>query len=127
MGFLDDIATLIFAGFKGQLHSGVIRRYQASTGLDSYGRPIGSMLLQTKIEGFVDDYSALTRAQAGIPSTDMRVNIFGASLPFAPQIDDFVRIDQNSGSRWYRLRTRIDTDPAEALWQCQAQACEAPQ
>lgn len=126
--FLDGMAGSIYAGFKGKLHPGVIRRLGAGTGLDGHGRPENPAPVIHKCEGFEDDYSAFRRAQDGIPRDSCRINIFAASIEPAlePTKDMLVRLDSARGSQWYKLRERIETDPAHALWQCEAQKAVAP-
>ena len=128
------MAGAIYAGFKGKLRRGVIRRLGPGTGLDGHGRPQEPVPTLSPLEGFVDEYSNFTRAQANIPQSDRRVNIFGASLPagYVPRKDDMVRLDYPAAngaparSEWYQLRERIETDPAKALWQCQSYETGAP-
>lgn len=128
------MAGSIYAGFKGQLRTGVIRRLAGGTGLDGHGRPQGSAPAFHTIEGFDDDYSAFRRANEGIPQDSLRVNIFGASItpPIKPGLDMMVRLDYPAAngapaySRWFKLKERIETDPAKALWQCEAQEAKAP-
>jgi hypothetical protein len=134
--FLDGMAGSIYAGFKGKLRAGVIRRMGAGTGLDGHGRPQNAAPIFHKMEGFDDDYSAFRRANEGIALTSLRINIFGASidppLPDKPTKDMLVRLDypaangQAAYSRWFKLKERIETDPARALWQCEAQDAKAP-
>jgi hypothetical protein len=125
--FLDGMAGSIYAGFKGQLRKGVIVR-NVSGGLDSHGRPNGAILIGAPVEGFPDDYSEFFRAQAGIPATDLKVNLFAASIAgLRPQKDDRVRFDfpatasQPAYSQWYQLRAAA-TDPATVLWVCRGYA-----
>ncbi len=127
------MAASIYAGFKDKLRSGLIRRLGEGTGLDGHGRPIDPVPIDIAFQGFVDDYSPFTRAQAGIPETSLRLNIFGASLGGQrPMIGDLARVDfpaangQPARSEWYKLQERLVTDPAAALWQCEAQAVKAP-
>lgn len=123
MGLLDgDIAKAIFAGFKGKLLAGEVRRESAAGGLDEHGDPVAVAVSYTAMEGFTDEYSDFYRAQLNIPDTDLKVNIFAQSAPgFEPTKDDKVRF----GSKWYQLR-KIKVDPAGALWECQAFEIEAP-
>jgi hypothetical protein len=127
--FLDQMAGQIYAGFKGKLYSGVIRRMEGGAGNDPHGRPLGRAPAFYRCEGFRDDYSDRQRADAGIPQTSVRINIFGASIDPAtkPRLDDLVRLDPPGGPEWYKLKARIGTDPAKALWQCEAQAAPAPE
>lgn len=135
VGLLDgDLQKAIYEGFKGRLLKGVVRRYgiAQSGGLDELGDPIdGSGYQEWPIEGFRDDYSHFTRAQAGIPSTDYKVCIFAGSAPsYAPRNGDLVRLDPKTGSYWSRLngdKGGIRTDPATALWECRAAPAEEPE
>jgi hypothetical protein len=131
------MAGSIYAGFKGKLRTGVIRRLGAAAGLDGHGRPSGAAPILHSIEGFEDDYSAFRRAQEGIPRTSLKLCIFAASIDpvlpgGAPSKDMMARLDypaaggQPARSVWYRLKDRIDTDPARALWECEAQEAKDP-
>lgn len=119
------IAKAIFAGFKGKLLKGTLRRsgVAASGGLDARGDPIVGEPETWGCEGFVDNYSAFTRAQAGIPETDLKVCIFASSLPAGvqPRREDKVLMR----AKWYQLRD-VGADPAQALWECQAFEVAAP-
>lgn len=131
MGLLDgDLATAIFAGFKGKLLRGVIRQSPApiSGALDADGDPEPAPdPTDTPCEGFTEDYSDAFRERAGIPETDLMVNLFAASIPgIRPTKDDKVRLDRQGVGQWYQLR-KAATDPAEALWVCQSFEIEAPQ
>jgi hypothetical protein len=128
-----QIRDAIWAGFKGRLLKGVLRRYIAvnSGGLDDLGDPIDtSDYTEWPIEGFRDEFSRFTRAQAGIPDTDYKICIFGGVQPdLTPKHGDLVRLDRASGSFWSRLngeKSGIKIDPAGALWDCRASEAEAP-
>lgn len=135
VGFLDgQLRDALFAGFKGRLLKGVVRRYNVPTsgGLDSLGDPIDTPDYdEWNIEGFRDEYSRYTHAQAQIPETDYKIAIFGGSaIDYSPRVGDLVRLDPVTGSFWSRLRGGkggIKIDPAGALWECQAHPAEAPQ
>lgn len=119
-GLLEgQIADLIYKGFKNKLLTGTLRRRAASAavGLDEYGDPISSPPTDWTCQGFTDEYSEFLRGSLGIPDTDLKVSIFAKSLPSGvrPLKDDLVRFQ----SVWYLLRT-VGTDPATALWVCQA-------
>ena len=123
MGFLDgDLASQIYKGFKGKLLIGVIRqRALADSGaLDALGDPIELAATDTAIEGFVENYDTAYAAKAGIPQTDIAVNIFGKSCPgVVPGKDEIVRFRQGGIDTWYQLRA-AKTDPALALYSCRA-------
>jgi hypothetical protein len=126
MGLLDgDLQASIYAGFKGKLLTGILRKRatpQSGT-LDDHGDPLELVPTDHAIEGFPDNYSALLKAQAGIPDTDLKLCIFGGSIPgVEPARDDIARL----GTQWYKIR-KAETDPATALWVCQASRIETPQ
>lgn len=131
--FLDGMPGSIYAGFKGKLRTGVIRRLAGGNGTDSHGRPQGQAPTLHKLEGFQDDYSDFTRANSGIPANAVRLNIFSASIKptLAPTKDMLVRLDYPAAnglparSQWFKL-LGADTDPATALWVCPAFKVEAP-
>lgn len=120
MSLLDgQIADAIYAGFKGKLKTGTLRKVSigVSAGLDDLGDPIDTAPVSYAFEGFTARYSAFYRAQAGIPDTDLKLNIFAKSLDagIEPGIDDKAVID----GIWYQIRKRA-IDPAGALWVCQS-------
>jgi hypothetical protein len=122
-----QLAKAIYAGFKGKLLKAQLRRevIAESGGLDALGDPLATSATLYPCEGFVEGYSAFYRAQAGIPETDSKVNLFASSLAARPTKDDKVEIPLASG-QWWQLR-KVDTDPATALWVCQAFQCKAPE
>jgi hypothetical protein len=123
MGLLDgSLAEQIYAGFKGKLLTGIIRKRSQpeSAALDSLGDPLELAPADTAIEGFTENYDDAFAARAGIPSTDIMVNIFAKSCPgIVPGKDDIVRMTQAGVATWYQLR-RAKVDPAGALFICQA-------
>lgn len=116
------IAAAIFKGFKGKLLTGELRHETPNDVLDEYGDPTLPAINYTPIEGFVDEFSDMYRAKAGIPDTDLKVNIFAQSAPgLTPTKDDKVLMN----GVWYQLR-KVKTDPATALWTCQAFRIDPP-
>jgi hypothetical protein len=119
MGLLDgQLASAIYAGFKGKLLIGSFRQatVPASGALDSYGDPIDAGYVDTPCQGFADEYSAFYRAQAGIPDDSVKVCIFAKSMPgITPAKDDKVKLTQAGVATWYQVRS-VATDPATALW-----------
>lgn len=63
-----------------------------------------------------DSYNDHQRSVAGIPGTDVKLMIVGASLATAPKKGDSVRLNGQA----YTLRDNITTDPAHAMWEAQA-------
>jgi hypothetical protein len=117
MGMLDgDLAAALYNGFKGKLLSGEIVRNVGATSsdLDAHGDPTDVGQDRWEVEGFFDNYSRFTRAQAGIPDSTIKVCVFAQSAPgWTPQKDDLVRL----GDRWARLAGGpLEIDPAGALW-----------
>jgi hypothetical protein len=112
-----QLASQIYAGFQGKLLKGTLRRPAPSGGLDSFGDPNAVQILTWPCQGFVEGYNDFFRLRALIPETDSKVNIFAKSLPagVAPLKDDQVLFN----GQWWQLR-RAQTDPATALWVCQA-------
>lgn len=134
VGLLDGgLAGSIYRGFKGKLLKGVIRQpaVAADAVLDGHGDPTAAGTRDIKIEGFTEGYSRFTRAQAGIPATDLKLNIFAASAPgTTPAIDNLARLDRKAGGRttsqWYQIRGPVEIDPGGVLWVCQAFEIKAP-
>ena len=107
------LAKSIAQAFKGKLIAGTLRR-SSTTSVDSKGDPVVATA-DYPFNGFTDTYSVYTKAAAGIPETDLKVNILGASIAVVPRKDDQVQL----GGQWFHLRNTM-TDPAKALYECQA-------
>lgn len=127
MGLLDgDLAQSIYDGFKGRLLSGEVRRSATpiSGALDAHGDPTDLEQLRWDVEGFRDTFARSTRAQAGIPTSTVKVCVFAQSAPdWRPQEDDQVRL----GAQWFRLAGGpLDIDPAGALWSLDAEEIAEP-
>ena len=132
VGILDgSIAQSIYDGFKDKLLTGTYwqRSVPDSGGLDALGDPQDVASTSYTFQGFVDLYSAVTRAQAGIPDTDLKVCIFAKSLTVEPQRDGIVKITGPAGSvyhgKFYQVREKR-IDPAGALWELQSFEIEDP-
>jgi hypothetical protein len=127
VGLLDGLAASIYAGFKGKLIKGQLRRLVAaeSSGLDEFGDPLAPVPVLYDLEGFTDAYSDFFRATSGIPDTDLKVNIFGASCAVSPLKDDQVVFTFAGETTWYQLR-KVATDPARVLWVCQSYVIRPP-
>jgi hypothetical protein len=122
-GLLEGkLAEAIFAGFKGLLLTGTLRRETLGTTLNSHGDATSSTVTTYTVEGFTSRYSDFFRATAGIPETDLKVSIFAESSPgLVPTKDDLVQFK----SVWYQLRS-VSIDPAGALYVCQGFVTDAP-
>lgn len=121
--FLDkQLQKAIASGFKGKLLKGTITRTSGEA-VDEYGDVIPGDSASFSFEGFVDGFSAYTRAQAGIPDTDAKVCIIAGSLkPFTyPKGGDRIVIQ----GRTFNAVKPWATDPAEALFEVQATEIKA--
>lgn len=118
VGLLEgQLAKAIYNGFKGKLLKGTLYRTPVALSVDDKGDPIPTTPTAYPIQGFDDMFSAFYRASFGIPDTDVKINIFAQSMPgVTPQKDDVVHFPARG---WFQLRI-IRTDPAQALWECQA-------
>jgi hypothetical protein len=126
MGLLDrQLARQLLQGFQGKniLQAAKLWRAVPTGGLDSHGDPVSSTPTLWDFQGFTEDYNDAFRRAAGIPELDIRVNIFGASLPpgIIPMKDDKAFI----AGQWWQIR-KPGTDPAKALYVCQSFGCETP-
>lgn len=110
-----DIAKAIYAGFRGKLLKGTLTRTVPGGGLDAHGDPIASTVASFPCEGFVENFSAFYRAQAGIPDTDVKVLIFAQSITTVPTKDDVITF---RGTK-YQIRRILEIDPAVATYQLQ--------
>lgn len=116
-GLLEgQLAKAIYAGFKNKLLTGTLRRVVPGIDLDDNGDPRDSTIQTWTVQGFTDKYSAFYSAQAGIPDSDLKVCIFAQSIPGVTPTKDDKALFQG---KWYQLR-KVGTDPATALWECQA-------
>lgn len=125
-GILDgSLAQSIYDAFTGQLLTGTYwtRSVPESGGQDELGDPTAVADTPYSFEGFVDLYSAVTRAQAGIPDTDLKLCIFAKSLDVEPVRDGIAKITGPVGSiyvgKFYQVREKA-IDPAGALWELQS-------
>lgn len=110
-----SLARQVDAAFRssGIPITATLKRNTGST-VNGFGDVVGAWT-EYPCRAFVDDYDAAYKAQAGIPSTDFRVNIWGASLSVEPDVNDYVKV---LGYDWVKVR-QVRTDPAKALFECQ--------
>lgn len=66
-------------------------------------------------KAMIEAYSDHLRAVADIPGTDVRLMIVGTSIEVDPKKGDTVTLN---GRDWTLIQ--VDTDPARAMWTCQA-------
>ena len=123
-GILDKIATDLFAGFKGKLHKGTLKRVASdpAAGLNEFGDPQDRVTTTWGCEGFVDNSSRGFKGVDQVPEHAVTVCIFGRSLvngSVRPELDDMVQFPKGTGP-WYQIKAPARTDPANALWECGA-------
>lgn len=113
MGLLDgDIADAVAAGFDGLLLTGTLQK-STVTDRDEYGDPVYSTS-SFAVQGFLDTYSAIMIAAAGIPATDTRIILIAGLCDAVPAIADKVTL----GGVVYQIRN-IARDPANATFDMQ--------
>jgi hypothetical protein len=115
------IARLVYSRFRGRLLRGLLMRVVGQT-IEELNDPVGGCMVTYNIEGFVDTYDDQYRARAGIPEEHVKISIFAASLPedVRPVKGDRVVLFRRRVGTHYRVAGPVTTDPAEALWECQA-------
>lgn len=102
-------------GFKGHMLVGTLTRATASS-QDEYGDPIPGTPESFVVEGFIDAYSDVYRAQAGIPETDSKVTLILGNSETEPVKDDLI-----SFPNWPSFKVRkVKIDPAKATAECQS-------
>jgi hypothetical protein len=119
--FLEgQLANAIYNGFKGKLLKGTLTRMVGGTGTDEFGDPVGATSQLFPFEGMTDTFSAMFRAQAGIPETDIKVLIIAKSITTEPKNDDKLSItNAQSGTKNLQVRKIVEIDPARATYTLQ--------
>ena len=108
----------IARGLRGQLKKGTLRRDNTGTSVDNYGDPVAGTPKLYAFEGIREFFSVFSKAQAGIPDTDVKILfILGLISPHTRPIkDDKVYIEHG----WYQIRSILEIDPAGASMTVQA-------
>jgi hypothetical protein len=123
--FLDSqLKGIVAQAFKGQLSDGTLRKETYTTRDPSTGDPSGSTVTTYPFNGIRDSFNAAFAAQAGIPTTDVRVLVLLGSLPegILPSKDDKVFIL----GAWFQVRKVLEIDPANAAMTLQVFQVQAP-
>lgn len=117
VSFLDpsQLRAKIAAGFKGKLLVGSLTRV-GSTTVDEYGDPVPGATQTFVVNGLVDEYNDVYRAQAGIPETDSKIILIAGLSEVEPQKDDKITFPNFST---FQVR-KVKTDPARAHFECQS-------
>lgn len=118
----SQISRAIYAGFRGKLFKGVLRRQEnaVSGGLDTLGDALEASPVDYTLEGFREAYSRFTRASAGIPETDVRILILAQSVSVRPQKGDRIWLFKDPIPGWWQVRGPVESDPATATYECQS-------
>lgn len=114
--FLEDkLSNAIASGFKNKLLTGTLSRISGET-LNEYGDIVSETTTTYSVEGFIDNYSDVYIAQAGIPETDSKVILILGNCETEPLKDDTV-----SFANWPTMKIRkVKIDPARATAECQS-------
>lgn len=116
---LDALKADVTAALTGTLRDGTL--WRATEVDDGYGNPISGPPTQVStLQGLRASYSA-EWAQAGIPLTDVKIEMLAASLSTAPMQNDKLNIE----SAWW-LVTAVEVDPSGAWYTCQCRLTSAP-
>lgn len=116
VSFLEgQLKNAIATGFKSRLLIGTLTRETSST-VNSYGDPVPGAPATYTVEGFIDEYSDIYRAQAGIPEGDSKVILILGNCETEPKKDD-----QITFTNWPSMKVRkVKIDPARATAECQS-------
>ena len=115
MSMLDDIRGIIGEVFGDTtlfFADATLTRATASTG--GWVEPTDTTA-SYPCKAMIESYSERLRVTADIPGTDMKLMIVGASISVDPKKGDTVTLN---GRQWSLIQ--VDTDPARAMWACQA-------
>ena len=119
VSFLDPnsntgLRSQLAKGFKGRLLVGVLTR-KTNGDVDERGIP-QTIETSYRMEGFVDNYSAFYRRNAGIPDNDVKIVLIAGNCDTDPIKDDRVKF---ANFPQYQIRA-VETDPALAHFNCQS-------
>lgn len=119
-----QIKKQVAAAFRGKLIRGTIRR-AGDASLDEFGDPVPGAHETFAFEGIRESYSALYRAQAGIPAEDVKFLVLLGSVRPAtvPRQGDHIRF---TNTPWHMIREIPEIDPAGATSACRAYAVSDP-
>lgn len=106
------LAKAIYKGFKGRLLKGVLTRTTPGGTLDALGDPTSVTPATFAFEGFVENFTAFYRANAGIPDGDVSILIIAQSIKTVPNQEDRVTLRGVT----YQLRKLVENDPANAAY-----------
>ena len=119
MALLDDLAADVHAALGGELRDAEYFAQQV-VGDDGYGNPVYGWV-GYPCEGSRANYDAEYASAAGIPRTNVRIEIIARSLEITPATTDRVFIENT----WW-IVLQVETDPATAVWVLECQASEDP-
>lgn len=114
MSVLDDIRAEIGEVFSDTELFFSEATLTRATGSGGWDEEAGSTEVHDCM-ALIEAYSDHLRAVSDIPDTDVRLMIVGTSIAVNPLKGDTVTV---GGNDWSLIR--VDTDPARAMWTCQA-------
>ena len=112
MGLLDNDLQNVFTSVFAPLLLDVTITNVTQTYADN--GDVSSATETAAAKGMVEEYSAFTRAQAGIPDTDVKLIILQKDVDLTPTLDSTITIRGVT----YSVQ-RIEQDPAQASWTIQ--------
>lgn len=115
--FLDpsQLRAKIAAVFKGKLLTGTLTRV-ISSGTDQYGDPVPGVPQTFSVQGCVDEFSAIYRAQAGIPENSVNIILIAGLCKTTPLKDDKITFPNFAT---FQVR-KVKGDPALAHWELES-------
>ena len=112
MGLLDNDLQNVFTSVFAPLLLDVTITNVSQTVADN--GDVNSTTTTAASKGMVEEYGAFTRAQAGIPDTDVKLIVLQGGVAITPTTDSEITIRGVT----YSVQ-RIEQDPAQAAWTIQ--------
>lgn len=116
----------IAKSFKGKLTLGTIRR-EVTTAVDSKGDVTPVTPTTFVFEGIRDSFSLFTKANSGIPETDVAILVLlGSVKPVTLPVKDDKIYLKAPWNNWYQVRRVLEIDPAGASCKLQCYSIPVP-
>lgn len=109
---LDDLAADVTSALAGTLRTATLWKSE-EVGDDGAGNIIYDYVAHA-CQGTRANYDARYAAEAGIPRTEVSIELLAGTLDIAPKNLDYIEIE----NAWHVITT-VETDPATAVWSCQ--------
>jgi hypothetical protein len=119
MSILDQLVVDVTAALSGELRTATLWKSEI-VGDDGAGNYIYDYVAHT-CQGTRANYDARYASEAGIPRTEVSIELLAGTLDIAPNNLDYIEIE----NAWHVITT-VETDPATAVWSCQCTASADP-